>query len=164
MWAAAEQTEGLEDELLSVQRVLSQVILLCYWSVLDFSLCPSSPTSTPPLSPQPPFSASSLLANTLTSSPRVPSCKSLLQNFSFPSFGLHPLSLQLGEPQHLQTSKQSRGSCYHGIMRLSAPKLKEAIFCSCQLIIEEGMAGWRDVEGGGGRIIPIPLEAGEEWR
>lgn len=27
---------------------------------------------------------------------------------------------------------------YHNIMRLQAPKLKEAIFYSCQLIIEEG--------------------------
>lgn len=33
------------------------------------------------------------------------------------------------------------------------PKLKEAIFYSCQLIIE---GGWE-----GGRIIPIPLEAVE---
>lgn len=43
-------------------------------------------------------------------------------------------------------------------MRLSAAKLKEAIFCSCQLIIEEGREGWRD---GGDRIFPIPLEAVE---
>lgn len=82
---------------------------------------------------------------TLTFSPDGPSplffflLESLLQTFlSFLPFGLHPLSLQLGVPQHLQTSKQSRGSCYHEIMRLSAPKLKEAIFCSCQLIIEGG--------------------------
>lgn len=94
---------------------------------------------------QPSFSASSLLTSPSLSFLMCPLhfffflLESLLQTFlSFLPFGLHPLSLQLGGPQHLQTSKQSRGSCYHEIMRLSAPKLKEAIFCSCQLIIEGG--------------------------
>lgn len=54
--------------------------------------------------------------------------------------------------------------CYHNIMRLGATKLKEAIFYSCQLIIEEreGDRGRGREEGWRGGVIPIPLKAAEE--
>lgn len=44
-------------------------------------------------------------------------------------------ALLLYEPSNWQTVMRLS---YHNIMRLQAPKLKEAIFYSCQLIIEEG--------------------------
>lgn len=53
----------------------------------------------------------------------------------------------LNEPPNRQTVTQLS---YHNIMRLEEPELKEAIFYSCQLIIEVG------------RLIPAALKAAEE--
>lgn len=51
-------------------------------------------------------------------------------------------------PQHLQTVMQLS---YHNIMRLRAPKLKEAIFYSCQFIIEGGPTYSNTSKGSGGK-------------
>lgn len=133
-WAAAEQTESLDcyQSDVSFHRSSCSVI-----GVFLTSLC----VHPLPLPSLPHSSLLLCLLSPLQHPHLLSSCalfffKALLQ--TFPPFGLHPLSLQLGEPQHLQTSKQSRGCCYHQIMRLSAAKLKEAISAAVNLLSKEG--------------------------
>lgn len=107
-----------------------------------FSLCPPSLTSlsllTPPL---PSFSSSRLCP---PHEPSLLSSRLLSQLSRWLSRPQPPLRV----PQHLQTVTQLS---YHNIMRLRAPKLKEAIFYSCQLIIEGGPTYSNTSKGSGGK-------------
>lgn len=87
-------------------------------------------------------------------SPSLPGCHFLLPlALSSAHLTLRPLFLQVASPSFLCGYLPPRTALllyepsnwqtvmrlsYHNIMRLQAPKLKEAIFYSCQLIIEEG--------------------------
>ena len=134
----------------------SQVILLCYGTAHD--LCLSLRLTVVPFSTH--LFPHCLSANSSSvfqiSSPLLSHfslSSSLLLTFSFFPY-LSLSACTVGALAPLLYKPPSRQTvmllCYRNVMRLGAPKLKEAIFYSCQLIIERGE--------------PVPLKAAEERR
>lgn len=160
MWASAEQTESLEGGVLSRQRVLSRVILLCSWSVLDSSPRPS-------FSPQPPFLPP---LSSPTPSPPLLMCPlyfSLSLNLSSKLFFSPPFPFLWSPSPQPPTWRASAPSNKQTVTRLllsrnneiECTQIERSHFLQLSTYYRRREAGWRD--GGEGGIIPIPLEAAE---